>query len=1071
MRSRIIPLLSFTLLNLATPAFLWASSSDVLQGRLWLTQSNLPNAYTSFANADSGDSEAKVLKSLSALALLQKASAITNYLNSFYITSPTNIWLARDQGYRTNANAPTPYRTEPALNTTQGVAILTNTILPVLHEVETDLATVTDTNILIPLGRAETGYPDINLDYGDILMIRALVASGISATHFFHSQNTVALLNDILSLEEAPGPATIEQWLQAFPDLAKSANPQELPLARAKAKESILLYNQASGWIRTNRIADQVRLFNLPGSLGASLGTLYTASLQEEEMFRTKLNEYAAGLDGPVLVTGVNGGAIDTFDAKPLFDGQRDLRSLTPPFRKNKVRQGTIVDPTFGGMWTTNSLPRLENLLLQETHYAAYDPYAFGLFIPPSITMEAIPQNSLSEAHQPPSAFLGLGSVWTHPIVRYQDLVNLFWINPITTEVSRLFSNSLDLDWGWIRDAKLEGNVLTLVVYEWSQDQARNRLVYLNLFNGHRTDGILLSESDFSIYRLIIGNEFLFAFGSDSFGSYAIQKIDKTTGVASVLTSIPSGFQGDTLSLDPLGNFLSFVFYGNDESTGSWGYFLRRVQASDGTIISQIPLNGVWSNLSTLAMANFNVAYGLANSWSEAGPTLSLYSLNFQNGDLLLVNPNLLPPGRVYSWNSFKLSLNKEKAFFLSYDGSWTNLQLHEINLTNGEPLSTYSLGGPNSSMYFQHFFEVPGRFLYAKRSGDISEDVLLNLSFFGMAHHGFDFSFTDSGQIRLPSGNVEHPIRFQLINDSSREFSETVSIQGVTDSSSEATFQPFALTILDNDGDGVGIFAVDQEGKEGRLDPDPLGIGLLAYNPIRYEVRRTGDTSAALAVKVDRNLILSVASPEDYEISGFDVDGETINIPAGQSSAEIVVSPKFDFQYPEGDESLVLQIQENPAYALTENVEASALILDSSVYEWWTYQNGLVVSNLPPTWDLDGDGSPNLLEMAFGRDPQIPDSSNSVQQGQDNEGYLTLTFKRWAGGTNQPDGSYVQYGVTYSPQSTSNLANPGSWSASSIETVSTVPATDGMETVTIRDTQSKNSTRRFIRILVSMNQ
>jgi len=1054
----------------------WASSSGVLQGRLWLTESNLPSAYQAFSAAvadEPADDEARVLKTLSALALLQKNATITNYIQGFHISSPTNIWLVRDQGYRTNANAPTPYRTEPALSSTQGVTILTNVILPVLFQAESDLAGITNTNVLVPLGRAETGLPDITLDYGDILMIRSLVASGISATYLVRSQNTATLFNDIFDLEEAPGPATIELWLQHFPDFAKSAYPQNLPLSRTKAQDALVLYTQASTWIRTYRTPDQVRLFNLPGSFGVRLGTFYTASLAEEELFRSKLNEYAAGLNGPVLVTGSDERPIDTFDAKPFFDGQRDLRLLTPPFRKNKIRQGSITDATFGGIWTTNTQARLEGLLLQETSFAAFDPYAFGLFVPPSITLETPPHNALAEDFQPHLAFLGLGSVWTKSPNRYQDFLNLFWINPTTTEVSRLFAGSIDAGWGWIQEAKLSGDTITMIINEWSPESMSTvyRVNSLNISTGILFDGpMLVNDPDFWIYSFLISTDDIFILGWSNPVGYLVRKVNRTTGLITDLSPINSGYQGGTFSLYPSGNVLFLVFYGYDEATGTWGYILNRISGSNGTSLSHVPLAGEWPYLNKISPVSDSLAYGIRTTWSESGEILQLYSLDFQTGIISQVSPSLLPSGRFYSWNSFQVTSDGQNAHFQSHNGGWNNFQLHKVRLVDGELLSSQHIGGPDSNVYFSHLFETPGRFLYAKRSGDLSENISLQLSISGTAQGGADFVLSDTN-ILLPSGNVEHPIRFNLIDDSSKEFAETASLQGSVDPASEASFQPFSLTILDNDGFGVGIFATDNQGKEGRMNPDPFGFRFGVYNPVRYEVRRTGPTTSLLSVKVNRDLLLSSATPDDYEIQGFDVDGQTVRIQAGQSAAEIIISPKYDSEYPEGTESLVFKVSPDSAYALTENISASATILDSSLYEWWSYQMGLLVSNQPPTLDIDGDGLPNLLEMALGRDPNLPDAPGSTQQSRDPEGYMTLAFKRWSGGTTQVEGAYVQYGVTYQPQATSSLENPASWSSNSIEIQSVMDTGDGMELVTVRDTLSKTFPSRFLRLKVTLSE
>lgn len=268
-----------------------------------------------------------------------------------------------------------------------------------------------------------------------------------------------------------------------------------------------------------------------------------------------------------------------------------------------------------------------------------------------------------------------------------------------------------------------------------------------------------------------------------------------------------------------------------------------------------------------------------------------------------------------------------------------------------------------------------------------------------------------------------------------------------------------------------MGIFATDNQGKEGRMNPDPFGFKFGVYNPIRFEVRRTGPTTDSISVKVSRDLLLSSATPDDYQITGFDVDGQTVRIPAGRSSTELVVSPKYDIEYPEYTETLVMQVLTDPGYALTPNVSAEAQILDSSPYEWWTYQMGLLVANHPPAIDFDADGMPNLLEMALGKDPKIFDAADSIQQGRDAEGYLTITFKRWSGGVSNSDGSYAQHGVSYKPQATSNLENPNLWGTASMELHSITDTGDGMELVTYRDTLSKSQNSRFVRVLVTLNE
>ena len=248
--------------------------------------------------------------------------------------SPANIWDARDVGYSPNPSQPNPYRAQNNANANQISSILKNSHLPVYLQAETDLTAFTSDTLLVPLGRSETGYPDISLDRGDILMIRALLACGRGVAYLINSQNSNILINDYISLEEESGPVTIEKFLAKFVDAGKLANPSDLPLARQEFKNSITLYKQASEWVRTKRTFNAVRLFNLPGSFGVNPGEVYTAGLAEEAAFRAKLDEYALLLDGSRLLTGFDNKPIDTLNAKPFFDGLVNLRSILPSFRK-----------------------------------------------------------------------------------------------------------------------------------------------------------------------------------------------------------------------------------------------------------------------------------------------------------------------------------------------------------------------------------------------------------------------------------------------------------------------------------------------------------------------------------------------------------------------------------------------------------------------------------------------------------------------------------------------------------------------------------------------------------------
>jgi hypothetical protein len=1034
-----------------------------LSGRSYLGAKDLPNALAMFSTAS--DAEGKTLKALTSLALLQRDSGTVTFLNNVYFDSPANIWDARDIGYQRSVDRPNPFRAQNNANINQISGILKNSHLPIYLQAETDLAAFNSDTLLVPLGRSETGYPDISLDRGDILMIRALLACGRGVAYLINSQNSNILINDYISLEEESGPVTIEKFLAKFPDAAKLATPSDLPLARQEFKNSITLYNQASEWVRTKRALNAVRLFNLPGSFGVNPGEIYTAGLADEAAFRAKLDEYALLLDGSRLLTGFDNKPIETLDAKPFFDGLVNLRSILPSFRKNKIRQGEVTDAfaKAGGIYLGNTIARTESWLLQETRNCPIDPFAFGLFVPPSLSISTATGNSISEGYKAPDAFLALGYSWGY---YDDDGLGLFWISPRTGGFSKLNSQPVISDSLFMQQTWVSGSYIYIKSNDFSTWPERVTLSELSQVDGHLIRTIVLSDiiTFSNNYQLIEGgSDFLVILNSNIDRNWHIYRLNKSTlALQEVNLGITrlTYISWDSATLDQSKECIWLA--GGNENTAGTCYFKFRI--SDGELLQTIP-NINLSNLHSV-VAGKNGIIAVKVNW----PTCSLISISYETGIESVLNPDLFSGRTIMSWTS-KLILDSsgDNVFLSSLDWNWENPIVHKFSTLDGQTVAITVIQQAGIQSYFWMIAPTSGSNLFFGRTGDVSEPISVSFMLNGTANNGLDFTFPTTTASFLP-GNTWQPIPFGLVNDNVVEFDETVVLTGTPNPDSDSTVQASTLTILDDDGSGVGIVATDNVGKEGRMNPDPLGFRFGIYDPIRFEVRRTGSTASAISVKVSRDTLLSSASPDDYEITGFDVDGQSIRIPVGSSSAEIIVSPKYDMNYPEGTESLTLNIPPDPAYTLMEYNSATGSIADSSPYEWWSYQMGVLISNQAPSLDTDNDGMPNLLEMALGRDPNLPDSPNAIKEGIDSEGYLTLTYKRWTGGTTSADNSYAQYGVTYRPQASSTL-ELADWSSSSIQVLSTTDTGDGMEEVVVRDTQSKSLPRRFLRLqVVSLN-
>jgi hypothetical protein len=598
---------------------------------------------------------------------------------------------------------------------------------------------------------------------------------------------------------------------------------------------------------------------------------------------------------------------------------------------------------------------------------------------------------------------------------------------------------------------------------DWSTWPSKVCLNELSLSNNSLTRTIALSDLIPAgyIYKILDGDlDFIIILRSNSDWRSYVYKVNKTSLVTQELNGLanelPYDFIWGSWTLDPTRECIWLAGY--DNGAGGYKYFKFRI--SNGELLQAVPLAQYPSFQSVVAAQNNFIVLKQA-SW----PTMSLVTISYSSGQETVLSADLFP-GRQYDWNSgLTLDSTGENVFLRSFDSNWNNQIIQLFSGSDGQLLHSYPIGQPGKELYAISITPISGAVSYANRTGDVSEPILVSFSLNGTANNGLDYTFPTT-PVSFQPGNTQQPIPFGLVNDNVVEFDETFVLTGTPNPESDSTFQPFTLTIQDDDGSGIGIFATDNQGKEGRMNPDPFGFRFGVYDPIRFEVRRTGSTASAISVKVSRDALLSSASTDDYEITGFDVDGQSVRIPAGSSSAEILVSPKYDISYPEGTESLTLKISPDPAYTMMEYSSATGSIVDASPYEWWSYQMGVLVSNQSPSLDTDNDGMANLLEMALGRDPNLPDSPDAIREGVDSEGYLTLAYKRWTGGTTSGDGSYTQYGVTYRPQASSTL-ELADWSSSSIQVLSTTDTGDGMEEVVVRDTQSKSLPRRFLRLQV----
>lgn len=312
-----------------------ASSSPGLAlqaGQLALANRNLPEAVREFGNAAKDaptNATARMYRALSTLAMLQQNSAGNAILDKFYVLPSASPWDALGdvnsrqyrvdpKAYRTNTYVTTNWdgsRTtnryvyyEPknrGVSTTEIINLLRNVHLPVELAAEADLALITDPQFVAAIPRGLVGSTAVTLDYGDIQMLRALLAAKRALAYFVNIHNWGMTINDWQTIVNKNGRderVTVENVLSTLPSLLRLNRAADGPSCRAELKKAADHYFQASDFIRAQRPEGVIRLFNLED-----------VDYDQEALFREQITqEWRPALDGArrIQVSGVSSGSL-----------------------------------------------------------------------------------------------------------------------------------------------------------------------------------------------------------------------------------------------------------------------------------------------------------------------------------------------------------------------------------------------------------------------------------------------------------------------------------------------------------------------------------------------------------------------------------------------------------------------------------------------------------------------------------------------------------------------------------------------------------------------------------------
>jgi len=321
----------------------------VAQGRRWLGSNDLVRADAQFNQAlalDANHSAANALAAATRLLVLPQKPAGSNFLNRIgFSKTGRNLfdWTATlPENSQGHTILPANF------SSTEAIAVFRTNIMPAITASRANLARITDTNFTLSLTAAETSSESVTIDFGDILLLRALLYGGDFLGYTANAHNFAFVLNHIKALGDA-NLLSIQQILVDYPSLLAKGSATELAASKAALTNGAALYQAASDFIR-RRPATLQRLFNLAAQ-----------DVSKEADFRDYLAKTVQSLDGPVQLKTDSPVAIN---AASYFAGTKSLRSLLPRFSGNLYVQNSLPDYTFGGIllyepaWKTEEVLR-----------------------------------------------------------------------------------------------------------------------------------------------------------------------------------------------------------------------------------------------------------------------------------------------------------------------------------------------------------------------------------------------------------------------------------------------------------------------------------------------------------------------------------------------------------------------------------------------------------------------------------------------------------------------------------------------------------------------------------------
>lgn len=314
-----------------------ASIADDLisHGRALLATQDLRSANTRFAAAVGTEPEhevANVFYAATRLLVLPEVSPLKEFLDHAGLAATNRNLL--DWGSRLAVDTNDVPILPGLTNLNQGPDVLRDHILAEVAAAETNLSRVISRGFSLNLSEKEIVPRPVQLDLGDVIMLRSLLKAAEYFGYTLHSWNWEAQIESVRQLFGENPPSSMERFLSEHSEMFTFAHPSDLNRAKMAFGQAVGLYLEASKLIAA-RPPNSDRLFNLDESLVA-----------DESEFRKTLEDLRDSLDRVVVLRGNTNTMVHL---GRTFDGSVSVRQLLPAFSESSVVLGTLPDLTFGG--------------------------------------------------------------------------------------------------------------------------------------------------------------------------------------------------------------------------------------------------------------------------------------------------------------------------------------------------------------------------------------------------------------------------------------------------------------------------------------------------------------------------------------------------------------------------------------------------------------------------------------------------------------------------------------------------------------------------------------------------